>query len=86
MEKPLISVSGFFLGSDPSCQRLTPFHERKGKSNDIGHQENSERLHVGFEAGGVGARRKMLLTEHEFFSTVQTAINAFNLNTFGQLL
>ena len=28
----------------------------------------------------------MLWAEHEFLSTVQTTINAFNLNTFRQLL
>jgi hypothetical protein len=36
------------LKHDSSCQRLTPFHERKGKSNGIRHQENSEGLHAGF--------------------------------------
>jgi hypothetical protein len=41
-------LGGFFLGSDPSCQRLTPFLKGKGKSNGIRHQENSEGLHAGF--------------------------------------
>ena len=36
------------LDSDPSCRRLTPFQERKGKSNGIRHQENAEGLHAGF--------------------------------------
>jgi len=39
---------GFCEISDPSCQRLTPFLERKGKSNGIRHQKNAKRLHAGF--------------------------------------
>ena len=39
---------GFFLLSDPSCQRLTLFRERKGKSNGIRHQAHAEGLHAGF--------------------------------------
>ena len=43
-----LRISGLSPLCDPSCQKLTPFLERKGKSNGIKRQEDPEGLHAGF--------------------------------------